>query len=243
MQSTVNVMNVEIHLLELDVFGIRIWQYLKSESPNVILFASRKMLECAQDEEYLDILKKADLILPGEREVLSGHQDDLLEQAGIVVDAGCLNYIPSRRRTIRDKYTAYFLGRNEKDCHDVREYCERFYPNIKLLGTQIYDEDAASESVINEINAMAPDIILLDLESPKQEQWISEHLYKINTRLCMGIGEVFQNVLSSVKKPPTWIRVLHLTNVYKYFLKRKLTARGFSAKRFQKQLSKFRKES
>jgi hypothetical protein len=54
--------------------------------------------------------------------------------------------------------------------------------------------------LVNEINAVAPDILITALESPFQEEWVIKNSTKLNARLCIGIGSVLQELLKKEEK-------------------------------------------
>ena len=48
----------------------------------------------------------------------------------------------------------------------------------------------ATDAVINEINALAPDVVLSIISSPQQEHFLMENREKISAELWYGLGKI-----------------------------------------------------
>lgn len=73
MQASVRIMDVDVDMLSNDILISKMNEYLIDERLQVILFASTELLNLAvENEEYHELIDRADLFLPGEEALLSG---------------------------------------------------------------------------------------------------------------------------------------------------------------------------
>ncbi|MFT4174388.1 MAG: WecB/TagA/CpsF family glycosyltransferase [Rhodocyclaceae bacterium] len=79
-------------------------------------------------------------------------------------------------------------------------------------------DDLRAPDLIERINAAAPDVLLLALGNPIQEQWILEHADKVDARLLMGVGALFDFLCGDKARAPQWVRDAHLEWFYRLTL-------------------------
>ncbi len=62
--------------------------------------------------------------------------------------------------------------------------------------------------VIADIQSAAPDILLVAMGAPRQDQWIFRHLEELQVPLCIGIGGTFDVLAGKVQRAPLiWRRM------------------------------------
>ena len=89
----------------------------------------------------------------------------------------------------RNKYSVYILGEESQEVSDAAEYIAGEFPRLNVVGTAALEECVgADEGIINNINLLAPDVIISVLPSPKQEHFFAENKKMLSTRLWYGIG-------------------------------------------------------
>ncbi|MCA9012437.1 MAG: WecB/TagA/CpsF family glycosyltransferase, partial [Planctomycetaceae bacterium] len=62
------------------------------------------------------------------------------------------------------------------------------------------------EQAINHINVCQPDIVLVGMGNPLQEKWIEEYKDQLETKVCLGIGGLYDYWADNVSRAPLWIR-------------------------------------
>jgi N-acetylglucosaminyldiphosphoundecaprenol N-acetyl-beta-D-mannosaminyltransferase len=107
-------------------------------------------------------------------------------------------------------YTFYLYGGDPEMAVGMKDYLERRFPYIRIVGYRsppfralTADED---EEVCREINALQPDIICVGLGTPKQDYWIEDHLYKIRGAVLIASGATFDFFGGRISFAPDWIR-------------------------------------
>jgi N-acetylglucosaminyldiphosphoundecaprenol N-acetyl-beta-D-mannosaminyltransferase len=132
----------------------------------------------------------------GHRSVSRVYGPDLMLKA-------CEHFLPDRRR--------HFFYGGEPGVPDLlaARLSARF-PGLQVAGTlsPIFrtltsEED---EDMIRRINESRPDILWVGLGSPKQEQWMADHLGKVNAPVMVGVGAAFDFLSGRKKQAPRWIQ-------------------------------------
>ena len=92
-------------------------------------------------------------------------------------------------------------------------------PNLQVSGTYsppfrplTKQEDL---DIVDRINAAKPDIVWVGISTPKQEQWMSEHLGKINAPVLIGVGAAFDFLSGNKPQAPRWIQRTGLEWVFR----------------------------
>ena len=89
----------------------------------------------------------------------------------------------------RNKYSIFVLGEDSQEIAQTSEYIAEEFPRLNVAGMVALAEcSGAEEDVINDINTIAPDVIVCVLPSPMQEHFLANHKAMLSTRLWYGIG-------------------------------------------------------
>lgn len=93
------------------------------------------------------------------------------------------------KRVERNGMSVFIVGDSHKDALVALEYLREEFPRMILKGYRLMDESIAShENVINEINMIAPDVIVSVLPSPDQEHFLADHKGMISAKIWYGLG-------------------------------------------------------
>ncbi len=218
MNTRIQIMDMDIDLLTKEGFCDAIETFLSGDSLSVVHMISLDYMDAYEQNELVQqVLSQADLVLPGEKTILSAHHADVLETAGMVVDYRCVLELAAPLHL--EEKTFYLVLRDEKEARAVSRYLARFAPEENLVGVYVADGDMTEEALINDINTKLPDIILLSLDSTEQEEWLSNNKNKINTKLCFAAGSIMPLILRDNVYVPHWIRAVHLGSAYRFLLK------------------------
>lgn len=89
----------------------------------------------------------------------------------------------------RNHYSVFVLGESASEVTQSCEYIAEEFPRLQVIGAKAIEECVgAEEGIINDINMLAPDVVLSVLPSPMQEHFLAEHKSMISTRMWYGIG-------------------------------------------------------
>lgn len=96
------------------------------------------------------------------------------------------------RRAVRNRRTVYLLGESDEQIGKLQGFLNEKYERIKIAGVYALSECGGDyDTVINEINIAAPDVILSVIPTPDQEYFLKEHKEKLNAKIWYGLGDAY----------------------------------------------------
>lgn len=100
----------------------------------------------------------------------------------------------------------FLLGGTQAVAELAAKRLKELYPTIKLSGYHHgYFSERENNSVINMINATQPDILLLGMGVPKQEEWTKENFDKLNAKIIWMGGGFLDTLSGKIKRCPQWL--------------------------------------
>ncbi|MBE6398873.1 MAG: WecB/TagA/CpsF family glycosyltransferase [Lentisphaerae bacterium] len=78
-------------------------------------------------------------------------------------------------------------------------------------------QEKSEKEVFAEIKALHPDIVLVALGVPKQEEWISEHLPDLPGCVAIGVGGLLDFVSGRIPRAPLWMRKCNIEWCYRLY--------------------------
>lgn len=104
-------------------------------------------------------------------------------------------------------FSLYFLGARPGVAQEAARKLREHYPGLRLVGVRhgYFDHSAGSaenEAVLEEINAAAPDILLVGLGMPLQEIWLTENRHGLEAGLALTCGAAFDYASRRVRRGP-----------------------------------------
>lgn len=89
----------------------------------------------------------------------------------------------------RNKYSVLVLGETIQENTETCEYISGEFPRLNVMAAKALEEyGGVEDAMINDINLLAPDVIISVLPSPLQEHFLTEHRVKLSTKIWYGIG-------------------------------------------------------
>ncbi len=124
----------------------------------------------------------------------------------------------------------YFGGKEGVADRMVQRLQERF-PGMQSVGTfcppfraMTPEEDAALVTLINDAK---PDFVWVGLGLLKQEQWIADHLGRIEVPWMVGVGAAFDYHSGAVPWAPAVVRALGLEWLFRLIIQPRLRAKRY----------------
>jgi len=104
-------------------------------------------------------------------------------------------------------FSLYFLGARPGVAQEAARRLRERYPGLRIVGVRhgYFDHSAGSaenEAVLEEINAAAPDILLVGLGMPLQEIWLTENRHKLDAGVALACGAAFDYASRRVRRGP-----------------------------------------
>lgn len=93
----------------------------------------------------------------------------------------------------------------------------RKYKNAKIVGSVDGYTKYSDNEIIQKINQCSPDILIVCLGVPRQEQWIEKNADKLNAKIIFGNGGSIDFWSGSVKRAPKFFIIHKMEWLYRLF--------------------------
>lgn len=168
-----------------------------------------------RNAEYRKILNQMDLVYAGGIGVVLGSRlfGKLLRERVNILDF--FDKLAERLR--ENRVTMYLLGAKEDVVQKAKAELVRRY-SLDIVGSHsgFFDEKEGN-SIIEEINALRPNILIVGMGVPKQEKWIYEYRDRLDVNLCWAVGGAFNNFSGLLKRAPRWMIRCGLEWLYRLY--------------------------
>ena len=111
-------------------------------------------------------------------------------------------------------YRICLLGSSDDSSRRAVAALESRYPGVRIVGricpeiAPLHEMD--SESLLGEIEAMNPDILLVAFGNPKQEIWIHRYRNRLKVPVAIGIGGALDMIGGNLRRAPKWVQRLQM---------------------------------
>ena len=104
-------------------------------------------------------------------------------------------------------FTLFFLGARPGVAREAARRLRRFHAGLKIVGVRhgFFDHGGGSPengTVVAEINAARPDILLVGLGMPLQERWLMENHHRLDVGVALTGGAVFDYASGRLRRGP-----------------------------------------
>lgn len=241
MKERVHLLDVAVDIASTKVSSDATIEYLEEESSKVIYFLNSETLLLLQENaDWKEIVGESDLILPGNSNVntsvneVLGHKRDPF-------------FFESYFDTILDYaiemgYEFLLVTEKEEQFISVQENIHEKRPFLTLSGMFLTEQDESLDRIVNEINSVAPDILVLALEEKKQLQLLQQYRNQMNAGLMLFTGDILYNKAVSEAEVPEQIQKLKIDSLYKWFRRGGSVRSFFNNIRMKLRLKQHQKE-
>ncbi len=206
---TVRILGVRIHALTVPDLHQLFAATIDSHERALVLHVNAHGMNLAHDRPWLvDVLNQADLVF--------------CDGAGVVLGARLLGQHIPQRITYADwmwqlasfaaehGYSLFFLGARPGVAQAAADRLLASYPGLKICGVQHgYFErardHAENRAVIERINQARPDILVVGMGMPLQEQWLCENWDCLEANIGLTGGAVFDYLSGELQRAPRWM--------------------------------------
>lgn len=189
-------------------------KYLDNSTKKFILTANPEMLKIALKNQKLNnaiLNKENDVIADGILIVrASRHYGINIEERITGFDTA----IELLKLGNQKKKTIYLYGAEKKVLNNVIKKINKEYPALKIIGSCdgfVKDKSKIMKEIIN----LHPDICLVALGIPKQEEFICDVIDKVDKGIFIGVGGTFDVISGYKKRAPKIFIKLNLEWLYR----------------------------
>lgn len=210
------IKKIDIMGVQLDNYTVReairqVETYLESGVLNTIESISMQMLmDSEQDTVQRQVITSLDLAIIGEKEIMQAAGIGTMQRMNETEENDF--FFEFFKRMERNKKNLFLLGENEQAIEELKDMLQTEYPKLVIVGEYALENCVGDQdAVINDMNALTPDVIVSVLPSPMQEHFFWEHKDKMNASIWYGVGkhgmgrkrhsvsEFFKNTMRRVK--------------------------------------------
>ncbi|MCH8830770.1 MAG: WecB/TagA/CpsF family glycosyltransferase [Planctomycetes bacterium] len=116
--------------------------------------------------------------------------------------------------------TAFLLGAAAGVGEQAAAHIHERWPAVQIVGTYsppfgFEKDDAENETILCQIEAVKPDVLIVGLGAPKQELWVHRHQEKIAARVSLCVGATIDFLAGNVARAPIWMQKAGLEWCYR----------------------------
>lgn len=107
-------------------------------------------------------------------------------------------------------YSFFLLGAQPGVAEQAAERLQARFKRLRIVGVQHgYFNKAIdhpeNQAVVESINAVRPDILILGFGMPLQEKWLMENWHRVDARIALAGGAVFDFISGGLQRAPAWM--------------------------------------
>jgi N-acetylglucosaminyldiphosphoundecaprenol N-acetyl-beta-D-mannosaminyltransferase len=175
------------------------------------------IVNAIHDQSLQEMLCSCDLVVPDGMPIVWASRlmgSKLKERVSGVDLIPRLAELASKRR-----YGIYLLGASERSSRRASEVLKKRFPKLRIVGRHCPPVSPLAEmdheAILRRIERAQPDILLVAMGHPKQEQWLSMHRHRLKVPLCMGVGASLDFLAGEVSRAPVWMQTAGLEWLYR----------------------------
>jgi N-acetylglucosaminyldiphosphoundecaprenol N-acetyl-beta-D-mannosaminyltransferase len=175
----------------------------------VVTLNGALLVQAAHDARLRELVNAADLVTP--------------DGIGVIVAARILGVrLPERVAGIdlaaalcgaaeREGYRLFLLGGMPGVAERAAQSLQRRHPALHVVGTHHgFFLPAEEPAVLAAIREARPDVLLVALGAPRQEQWMRRWTSALRVALAIGVGGSLDVLAGRIPRAPAWMRVAGL---------------------------------
>ena len=114
-------------------------------------------------------------------------------------------------RYIAGKNLSVFLfGGHLKTLDQAKIKIQNMEPRLSIVGKLNGYTNKSDEEIVSIINMSNPDVLMVGLGTPKQEEWIFTNKQKLKSKIIISVGDLFRLYAGEKKRGPKIIQILGL---------------------------------
>ncbi|MFD0767611.1 WecB/TagA/CpsF family glycosyltransferase [Bacillus sp. CGMCC 1.60114] len=217
--QTIDILGVPFSTMTMEETIRYVMQQLEKEQENTfqVVTANPEIVMCAKkDAKFHETLLQADIITPDGIGVVkaSGMLGTPLKErvAGFDLMSDLFKTLSQEKKSV----SVFLLGAKPHVVERAAQTLTERYAAVSIAGIQDgYFKQEQEEDIIARIQEAKPDILLVALGFPRQENFIQHNKHRLNTKVAVGVGGSFDVWAGEVKRAPKWIQAIHLEWFYR----------------------------
>lgn len=105
-------------------------------------------------------------------------------------------------------FSFFFLGSTPQYVEEAIQRVQKKYPRLTVAGHHGYfdkQDPQQSQTIVEQINQFKPNILLVGMGMPTQEQWIQQYSPELEVNVIMPCGAIIDRLAGVVSDCPAWL--------------------------------------
>lgn len=183
-----------------------------NESSYVCISNVHMCMEVFDSQEFSNVVNSADLVVPDGRPIFWAQQLLGAKNAQQVRGQDIMNEICSASE-VKGLAIGLYGGASEEILEQVRHKLTCTFPKINIVFSYSPPfrqlSQLEDENIVDAINKSGVDVLFVGIGCPKQERWMAEHRYRVNS-VMLGVGAAFDFISGNKKHAPRWMQKIGL---------------------------------
>lgn len=206
---SIKILGVQVHPLTVDQLHEELGRLIDAGAHAEVLHVNVHGLNLAAENSWMrSYLNQAEIVF--------------CDGAGVILGARLLGEHIPERITYADwmwqlaefassrGYSFFFLGAKPGVAQAAADRMMARFPHLKIAGVRDgYFEKRnghpENEAVLRDINNTRPNILVVGMGMPLQEQWLRENWARIDANIALTGGAVFDYISGELQRAPTWM--------------------------------------
>ena len=212
----VNILDIPFHdMSHLEAIDA-IHKIIGSESAQQVVLANAHTLNLAcSDLEYQKCLQQAAMVL---RDGTGVKLASIFAGQHLRYNFVGTDFIPRLLAELcKDKVSVFLFGAKPGVAHAAARQLLSHYPDLTIVGCEhgYLPREEWDSTIVSQINRARPHILLVALGNPLQEEWIAKNLCRLDIKVAIGVGALFDYLAGEVSRAPKWMRRIGFEWLYR----------------------------
>jgi N-acetylglucosaminyldiphosphoundecaprenol N-acetyl-beta-D-mannosaminyltransferase len=183
-----------------------VWQRLESrEQTHVVTLNAEMILAAQRQPEAQDALHQGDLYISDGVGLTWAAR--MLRKNSVHRYPGIDLAFDTMERLAGKRGSVFLLGSEEGVADEAGRRLQARLPGLVIAGTACgFFSDHEEEAVVANIAELKPDLLLVGMGCPKQEQFIADHRHQLETAVMVGVGGALEVFAGRRTRAPQWMR-------------------------------------
>jgi len=213
-----NILGIPFHALSFKQAIDKLENWVDESHNHIVVTPNPEaVMQARRNTDFSEALKSADLRLADGIGILFASKFLKQPLPSRVRGYDITICLFDRLNATGETFTAYFLGAIPGVAEVAKKAMEEKYQFLKVVGySHGYFSDGEENLILEDINRLAPDILIVCLGMPRQEIWATTHR-NINTRITLCVGGTLDVMAGTVQLAPAFMRRIGLEWLYRLF--------------------------
>ncbi|WP_253762975.1 WecB/TagA/CpsF family glycosyltransferase [Ruegeria sp. HKCCD4884] len=186
----------------------------------------------ARNHTYRAALARADMILP---DGIGVEVAAKLQGVQLAENLNGTDFVPKLlKRAARLGQSVYLLGGRPGTAQAAAARLQHMIPDLAVAGTRDgFEEAVRVDEAIDDINQSGADILLVAMGVPLQELWITRNRHRLDPRIVLGVGALFDFLAGNVRRAPRIVRHARMEWAWRLAMEPRRMARRYLMGNFE----------